>query len=617
MFRIHIFLIIFTSLLPFNLLAKPLANKIKIPPQITQFKIFSQAELDNELKSQEKDYDSLLKLATEIQLHQSLYQFLNEQFVEYLKIPEDRQKLFGWAPQIKGLTETQILLLLLGNPDLVKLTQQYIDHVPRDTKDKDLISQEKIELKRKFQEIVQSQPGLLTRFKDLADPTKPLNIASYNGKSSIDKVEVFVNHPIYVSEVGQKMTKPASDLREEVIKFISGAQQELTANFFDFDLKLVAESFINKSKKSVRVRVGIDNAVIETKPEVKEVATMFEAEASDQLKLFKVNAVGLNHMKIIIRDPNGPKAAVMLLSGNLTQSCIGPEGDLIQLPESQRPVSSVPNANHAIIIYGRLPAIVARHQINKIFDYGFRGQSGFPLGGAYKFYESPQGAAQVPNWMLLAFSPNGGMGDINNDILKQVILSTRGPIRLLQFAFSSKSIVDALVLRAQMQGEFDYGGLGDSSFAMRDFSAFLPLIGFGKNIETQKYEDSSYGMAIVANADKLSQLRQQFFLAPEIYGEKYTKINGQFFKTTSKIHHKVMIVPQQNMTVAGTSFNFSANAETNNEQIAVFSHPAVTQAMMGAYDWLVDHAKGTIYQEALRRNQTGATDSPVDSESKF
>lgn len=592
-------------------------NKNRVTKKFGQVHLLSQSTNEQELRNQEKNYESLLVLATEIQLHESLYQFLNEQFVEYLKIPEDRQKLFGWASQIKGLTETQILLLLLANPDLVKLTRLYIEHVPRDTKDKELITQEKIELKRKFAEIVQSQPGLLTRFKDLADPTKPLNVASFNGQSSIEKIEVFVNHPITVTEFGQKFTKPANDLREEVIKFISGAEQEISANFFDFDIQLIAESFVNKAKKSIKVRVGIDQGVIEARQEVKAIADYFLQSESQNLKFYPVNAVGLNHTKIIVRDPNGPKAAIMLLSGNLTQSCIGPEGDLIQIPENKRPIYSIPNANHAIIVYGRLPAIISRHHLNKIFDYGFRGQSGFPLGGAYKFYEAPKGAAQVPHWMLLAFSPNGGMGDVNNDILKQMILSTRGPIRFMQFAFSSKAIVDSLVLRAQIQGEFDYGGLGDITFALREFSAFLPLIGLAKNLETQKFEDSIYGMAAVADEKQIRQLRQSFYLAPQMYGEKYTKIDGQYLKTTAKIHHKVMIIPQQNITVAGTSFNFSANAEANNEQIAIFYQPLVTQVMQGAYDWLVENSKSTIYQEAMRRNQTGSGEVPSDSESNF
>ena len=151
---------------------------------------------------------------------------------------------------------------------------------------------------------------------------------------------------------------------------------------------------------------------------------------------------------------------------------------------------------------------------------------------------------------------------------------------------------------------------------MRDFSAFLPLIGLARNIENQKYEDAHYGMASVASIDQISKLRSQFFLAPELYREKYTKINGQYLKTTAKIHHKVMIIPQQNITVAGTSFNFSANAEANNEQIAIFYHPLVTKTMLSAYDWLVENSRGTMYQEAIKRNETGAGDTPGDVDSK-
>src|SRR5690606_17496050 len=144
------------------------------------------------------------------------------------------------------------------------------------------------------------------------------------------------------------------------------------------------------------------------------------AESTSEFRTHLVNSVGLNHQKIVVRDPYGPNAAVMFLSGNFTQSCLGPEGDAISLPKNERPKGSIPNSNHAVIIKGPVAALVARFELRKIFMHNLRGQSQFPPGGAFKLYGPTDQLRGVPSWIIMAFSPNGGMGDVNRDILARL-----------------------------------------------------------------------------------------------------------------------------------------------------------------------------------------------------
>ena len=63
-----------------------------------------------------------------------------------------------------------------------------------------------------------------------------------------------------------------------------------------------------------------------------------------------------------------------------------------------------------------------------------------------------------------------------------------------------------------------------------------------------------------------------------------------------------MIIPDYAITTPGTSFNYSVNAESNNEQIVIMRNEQVMEALMGAYDYLRSNARGTIYDIAMKRN---------------
>jgi hypothetical protein len=556
------------------------------------------------------EYDKLLTLATQIQTNKVLYDYLNKELVSFLMITAEKQSLYEWGAKSKGLSEHQILAILQNSPDLTARVESYLSKVSANNLQNVDIVALRTTMKTEFEDFLKNKPDVIERLHVLSDQTQAFPIQTPNEKSAISEIDVFVNHP----RIDAGKTIPADDLKALVKDFIGGAKTEIWANFFDFDLMDVAQKFAEKSTQGLAVNIGIDANVIAARPQVKAVADYLETFRSKGLDLVPVNSVGLNHMKIIVRDPHGPNAAVLLLSGNLTQSCIGKEGDLVDLPEAIRPKESVPNANHAVLIKGSIPAIFARHHLVKVLKMGMRGQSGFPIGGAYKFFSKPTPAARVKTpWMILSFSPNGGMGDINNDILKQILLTTTGPVRFLQFAFSSQVVTDAASLRIQREkiaaqnGGYkytpDFGAVGDGIFAMREFSSLLTMSGLQKSLETNVYsEDLTNNFAKVLTPAELETTRSQMYAAPTLYSERSVVVNGQSYPLTAKIHHKIMIVPNWDITVAGTSFNFSVNAESNNEQIAIFRDEKVTRIITAAYEWLKVNSRGTVYDIAMKRN---------------
>lgn len=557
------------------------------------------------------DYEKLLWLTMQIQTDKLLYDYLNKKLDSFLMISEAKQILYGWPAKSKGLSEHQILAILQNSPDLTARVETYFSKVSANNlENADIIALRKT-MKSEFEDFIKTKPELIEKLHLLSDQTQAYEIQTPSGKPAVTFADAWVNHP----RIEGNQEFPPSDLKGIVKDFIGGAKSEVWANFFDFDLMDVAEKYAERATKGVTVNVGIDANVIAARPEVKAVADYLETFRSKGLNTYPVDSVGLNHMKIIVRDPNGPNAAVLVLSGNQTQSCIGPEGDLVQLPKAIRPKESVANANNAALIQGELPALFARHQLIKIFKMGMRGQSGFPIGGAYKFlYPPTPGAKVAQQWAIIGYSPNGGMGDVNTDILKQIILTTSGPLRFLQFAFSSKVINDAIALRIQrarqeaqekgLKFRADIGGIGDATFALREFSSLLTMSGLQKSLETNIYsEDLTSNFAKAVTPEELKLIRSQIYAAPNLYSERSVVVNGQSYPVTAKIHHKVMLVPDYDIVVAGTSFNFSVNAESNNEQIVIFRDSKISRMMAGAYEWLRRNARGTVYDVAMKRNE--------------
>jgi len=217
---------------------------------------------------------------------------------------------------------------------------------------------------------LQSNPELLSKLKEeLVKELETFNKENYNptihtrlipppGSYGYTDLKLFVNHPYYLN---QKLIEP-HNLIEVWKRFILSAEKEVILNVFDFDLEDIAEALIQQSKKGLEVIVGIDKkSVIDVRPEVK---LIHDKLIENGIKVTGVIPVGLNHQKITAIDWSLPeKAAVLFSSGNLTNSCLEPEGDLkgtVPLP-----IESVPNANHLLTMKSWLLSNLVHHELTK------------------------------------------------------------------------------------------------------------------------------------------------------------------------------------------------------------------------------------------------------------
>lgn len=473
-----------------------------------------------------------------------------------------------------------------------------------------------------------ADPKIKSQIAAQNDPSRPLRLEGVKGGSGYETMVMYVGHP-RLAQPGHPKSKviPAQNLRKVVIDFIKGAKKEVMFNVFDFDLQPIADALIAQNALGVRVHGGVDKAVYNTRTEVKAVVDSLLAKDSPSLQMTLVTSVGLNHQKMIVRDAGTENAAILLLSGNFTQSCIGPEGDAVHLPPALRPKESVPNANHAIMIRGQIPAAVVKQELRKTLVYGIKGESNYPVGGAFQIMGPkplPQSKRARP-WMMLTFSPNGGLGNINRDILTRVIRETRGPVIALHFAFSSDILQNEIVARIQREAERKralglpatnlFFSVGDTPFAMQYWSVFLGLSGFERDQITGKYSPlANDPLRSILNAKELEDLRSRIRIAPRLYGERHVPVAGQKVKLTAKIHHKVFIFPESEVSVVGTSFNPSASAESNQEQVMVVRDPEITRTARGMFEFLYRTSASSVSEEVERRSKLPSIEKEDASE---
>lgn len=446
-----------------------------------------------------------------------------------------------------------------------------------------------------------------------ADPTKHTRLIPPAGFPGYSELQLYVTHPYYQ---GKRLVAP-SNLIEVWKRFILSAKKEIIVNVFDFDLEEIAEALIAQARKGLSVRVGIDKKnVIDVRPEVQAVADRLSAGG---VLVTGVNPVGLNHQKLTAIDWSDPALARALFSsGNLTRSCLDPEGDL--KGTRPLPVQSIPNANHLITVKSWPLANLIQHELTKTLDpsYLLRGRQ-YPLNGSYQVTGpgvDPQTLEAYPQpSVVITFSPGGALDSINENLIAQVIRREQGPIRMLQFAYSAAAVDTALRERAQSDyqktGKFDFLSVGDTPFAMREWSRFLLMSGLKRDIKATQnaYQDDPQGAwASALSPQQLADLRTKVFVAPKLYGNHSVKVAGKSVKVSSKIHHKILAT--QHFAILGTSFNFSEGAEDNNEQILVFRDDKLAQSVAGMVRYMVEHSPGTVANEAQRRNRLGA---PVEA----
>ena len=440
--------------------------------------------------------------------------------------------------------------------------------------------------------------------KTHTDLTKHTRLVPPAGKPGYSDVKVYVNHPYFID--GRPV--PKDNMLAAWTQFLKSARKEIILNVFDFDLVSVAEVLVQKARSGVKVQVGIDKGVIDTRPEVKKVYDLLKAGG---VSVTAVNSVGLNHQKVTAIDWSDKEAAAVLFSsGNLTKSCIEPDGDLKGI--SPLPDVSVPNANHLITMKSWILSNLIKHELTKTIDEKFllRGRQ-YPINGSYQVTGpgvDPYVLEAYPEpSIIITFSPNGGLKNINKNLIANILKREKGPIRMIQFAFSSEDVEQALLFRAQQDiqqtGKFDFISVGDTPFNMREWSRFLIMSGLKLDITptSKTYSDDVNGAWWKGiGADQIQILRKKIYNAPPVYGEHHLKIGGQAMKANGKIHHKILATP--NFAIMGTSFNFSKGAESNNEQLLIFRDRKMSKIVEGMLKHLVNGSKGTVSSEALRRN---------------
>jgi hypothetical protein len=221
-------------------------------------------------------------------------------------------------------------------------------------------------------------------------------------------------------------------------------------------------------------------------------------------------------------------------------------------------------------------------------------------------------------FMVVTFTPGGGLGDVGNNVISRIIRDTEGPVHMAQFAFSSQDVETAMLERAKAEvakaGKFEIRAVGDGPFAMQYWSRFLSMSGYEleKDAEGNKryveVKDSPWKKAL---GDKgFTDLQDGIRMPPEVYGNHKVKIGEETIDLSSKIHHKVVVSGR--VANAGTSFNYSSAAQSNQEQFVVVADEGLADEMRGAIDWLHANARGSVTAEAQRRNKMSQFDEDMD-----
>lgn len=483
-----------------------------------------------------------------------------------------------------------------------------------------------------FVDALQKDPALLQASKDnliqtvkdealtAEDLTKHLRLIPPQGRWGYEDLKFFANHPYYENQEKRSVSNLVQVWRD----FIASAEKQIALNVFDFDLKIIADELIKKSKEGVKVSVGIDKNTIANRPEVQ---VIYDNLSSNGVSVTKVNPVSLNHQKMATADWDDlDKAKVLFSSGNLTQSCLGPEGDLVSVPSNIRPAISIPNANNVLTMKSWILANLVHHELIKTLssDFLYRGAQ-YPTTGSFQVTGpnvDPYTLEAYPeDSLVITFSPGGGFRNVNKNIIGHFIKNSSGPVRMIQFAYSSNEVSKSLYERAQKdyqnKNDFDFQSIGDTPFALQFWSQFLKMSGLELDIDENKkktYIESAMN-SWFTNLSKaqLKSLRSKIRVAPTTYGNRKVRINGTTYNVSAKIHHKVMSTGP--FAIVGTSFNFSEGAEKNTEQILIFKNQKLVQFVHGMHKWLSQQSPYSVYESAMNRNKWGAPADEKNSSS--
>lgn len=602
------------------------------------------------------ELEYIMDLSLRTMLNKKVYLYINETLNKAATSE-------GYKGEAKSLiSQTKLVFMLANIPlDYEKLEKILIDinrtnteelHDGNDKKmgiaDLDEILQRVINDKEIFKRLVSKD--------SYEQPLVVFDVVEAKGKKTIkrlgyESMDVFVNHPRYEDPDNlESKIIPKDDHKTVMVNLVKEAKSgdSIYFNFYDLDLKELAEALADAKNRNVTIMGGIDAEVYSHKPAVKE---LIDDLAVKGVHVEKVDSVGLNHQKIIVLKSKKGKSKTLFSSGNATQSCSGPEGDLLEVPLELRPEKAIANPNNMILVEGNIPAVIALSEIKKNIQYKLRGQAGFPIGGAYQLMGPWDAESKTRESMLMAFSPNGGLGNIGKDIYSRVFKAGTNKIEGAFFSFSSKNNLDDLfesvfkIIAARRDAGIPAKDIisfvGDSQFALREFSNLLTLSGF-KQVEFDPKDpykiitsaqnvdpEDPYAKPTSSSGDtkkvyikdysdpRIRKLRglltsaewknwqENIRVSPNWFNGGSVSHNGKEYPWQVKLHHKIIILADQNISNPGSSINFSEAGEANQEQIIIVYSRRITKAIRGAVKFLWDVVAGpdfSVAKEVERRN---------------
>ncbi len=551
-------------------------------------------QVNRELQVDNYDYPRLFKVAGRIMSRPKIKAFLTNIFEGRLVINDDIREKFHLPQALDELPESLFVVILRKNPQLLPLIEEFIENVPRDATETDEAKVFRKQFKSDFKKIAKGL-GILKKFNKDGDAVRPVALFMHGGQPGYTSIKMLVNHPRLYPD---GRVKRADDFIKRIIKFIDSAKKEIALNVYEFDIESIADALIRAHKRGVAVRLGFDKNAMEhheNRMTLYHKLRAYQSNGSSKKALFKVeliDSVGLNHQKIMTRDWSIKKASeVIFSSGNFTYSGISPLGDLAVNNFSHN--SSKPNANNMLVIKSWALANLVNHELTKTIDLKLRGKAsktGYPLSGTYLIKGPKEGS-----YIIVAFSPNGGLGDINNHIIARTIRHTQGPVKMLQFSASSEDVLEALKDRIKKEQDlgqrYDFRALGDISSLTQKWSLFLKKAGYTRlsKAESKKQlvqfvdADENDFRRLLGEAE-FEDLRDNIRSPSEKYGMSYIKGPlGKSHLISVKLHHKAIVTGRAFVT---GSFNFSESAETNQEQIMVVVDEDIVKQAHAMFDGL-------------------------------
>lgn len=606
------------------------------------------------------ELESNIDLALRVMINKKVYLYINEKMIKAAMsqgLIKDQKIL---------LSQTKLIYMLTELSQDLGVLEKVLSEYKRFATEPEVTS---IDQSKEQKTLLQSLDPLLEKI--IIDPKvmrkliskeshdQPLivfDMSEENGVKKIKRVgyermDFFSNHPRYENpdDVNSKII-PADNHKQVMIDLVNQSQNgdKLYFNFYDFDIKELAEALIQAKSRGVQVLGGVDGKVYQAKESVRVIIDDLNAH---DVQVEKVDSVGLNHQKILVLKSQRGQSKTLFSSGNATQSCSGAEGDLASVPPELRPEHAIPNPNNMVLVSGEIPAVIALSEIKKNLVYKLRGQSEFPIGGAFQLMGPWDPELRSRDSMLIAFSPNGGLGNIGKDIYSKVFRAGQDTMEGAFFSFSSKDNLDQLfesifriiaIRRAQNLPAMDIlKFVGDSQFALREFSNLLTLSGFKmvdydplnpfkastttpQNIDPENplikpTITETKKVYIKDNSDKrLKKLKSlltkeewqnwldNIRVSPNWFMGGKVNYQGVDYPWQVKLHDKVIILPDQNISNPGSSINFSEAGESNQEQVIIVNSRRITTQMRGAVRYLFDYLAGkdnSVAREILRRNK--------------